>query len=211
MLAFLLLISAAAAFAQRRPIIEHVRDSANTVQFKITVPRDSMLYGPWVTIGTETYQNYAQTMWNVGDSAKTTLMTFIYMVGNATAPQRIAGIDFADQQGIVVQDSILGYIEPGDWIRYLAWDLTNRTKFAFKFSYGSALADRRMIVRADSVDGPVLAEWVHTSTGSWNTWEEREIDIINPQAGMHEIFLTFEGDTTSQYHYVMNIDWIELR
>lgn len=207
----LLLATVLVADAQRMPVIEHHRDSANTVQFKVSVPRDSLLFGPWVTIGTHSYQEYAQTMWHVGDSAYETYFTFIYMTGTVTAPERIQGTDFVDQSGIIVQDSILGYIEPGDWIRYLARDFTHKRKFAFRFSYGATLADRRMLVRADSLDGPVIAEWVHTHTGNWNTFEEREIDILEPLTGLHEIFLTFEGDTTAQYHYVMNIDWIELR
>lgn len=125
-------------------------------------------------------------------------------------PVRIAGTSFAAQEGVIVQDTIVGYIEPGDWIRYLAEDFTGRTQLAFSFSFGSTLADRKMEVRLDSVTGPIIAEWTHEHTGSWNTFEERVLDI-EPQAGPHEIFLTFTGDTTAQYHYVMNISWIELR
>lgn len=128
-----------------------------------------------------------------------------------SAPVRIDAANFADQQGVVLEAAVIGYIEPGDWIRYLAEDFTGRTKLAFSFSYGSStLVGRKMLVRVDSVDGPVIAEWEHESTSSWSSFEERELDIT-PLTGSHEIFLTFEGDTSSQYHYVMNLAWIELR
>lgn len=192
--------------AQRMPVIEHHKDSANTVQFKVTVPRDSMLYGPWVTIGTHSYQEYAQTMWDKNDSAYVTYVTFIYMLGTVTAPERIEGLDFADQSGIIVQDSILGYIEPGDWIRYLARDLTNKTKLGFRYSYGNAEAGRKMEVRIDSLDGPKIGEWTHVNTGNWATFAEVEIELTQ-QTGLHELYLVFTGIQG----YVMNIDWIELR
>ena len=203
----LLLTLAIQGLAQRMPVIEHYRDSANTTQFKVTVPRDSLLYGPWVTIGTHSYQDWVQTMWDKNDSAYTTKITFIYMVGTVTAPERIQGIDFAEQSGIVVGDTVLGFIEPGDWLRYLARDLTNKNTLAFRYSYGNAEAGRKMEVRIDSLTGPVIGEWTQKTTGSWNTWAEDEIELA-PTTGMKEIFIVFTGPAPG---YVMNIDWFELR
>lgn len=203
----LLLTLAIQGLAQRMPVIEHYRDSANTTQFKVTVPRDSLLYGPWVTIGTHSYQDWVQTMWDKNDSAYTTKITFIYMVGTVTAPERIQGIDFAEQSGIVVGDTVLGFIEPGDWLRYLARDLTNKNTLAFRYSYGNAEAGRKMEVRIDSLTGPVIGEWTQKTTGNWSEFAEDEIALA-PVTGMKEIFLVFTGSTPG---YVMNIDWLELR
>lgn len=203
----LLLTLTIQGLAQRMPVIEHYRDSANTTQFKVTVPRDSLLYGPWVTIGTHSYQDWVQTMWDKNDSAYTTKITFIYMVGTVTAPERIQGIDFAEQSGIVVGDTVLGFIEPGDWLRYLARDFTNKNTLAFRYSYGNAEAGRKMEVRLDSLDGPVIGEWTQKTTGNWNTWAEDEIELA-PTTGMKEIFIVFTGPAPG---YVMNIDWFELR
>lgn len=202
----LLLTLAIQGLAQRMPVIEHYRDSANTTQFKVTVPRDSLLYGPWVTIGTQTYQQWAQTMWRPTPDAYETFITFIYMTGTVTAPERIEGTDFADQQGIIVEDTILGYIEPGDWIRYLARDFTNKRNLGFRYSYGNAEAGRKMEVRIDSLTGPKVGEWTQKTTGNWNTFAEDEIQLVVPD-GLHEIFLVFTGTDG----YVMNIDWLELR
>ena len=203
----LLLTLTIQGLAQRMPVIEHYRDSANTTQFKVTVPRDSLLYGPWVTIGTHSYQDWVQTMWDKNDSAYTTKITFIYMVGTVTAPERIQGIDFAEQSGIVVGDTVLGFIEPGDWLRYLARDLTNKNTLAFRYSYGNAEAGRKMEVRIDSLTGPVIGEWTQKTTGNWNEFTEDEIALA-PVTGMKEIFLVFTGPTPG---YVMNIEWLELR
>jgi len=203
----LLLTLAIQGLAQRMPVIEHYRDSANTTQFKVTVPRDSLLYGPWVTIGTHSYQDWVQTMWDKNDSAYTTKITFIYMVGTVTAPERIQGIDFAEQSGIVAEDSVLGFIEPGDWLRYLARDFTNKNTLAFRYSYGNAEAGRKMEVRIDSLTGPVIGEWTQKTTGNWNEFTEDEIALA-PVTGMKEIFLVFTGPAPG---YVMNIDWLELR
>lgn len=203
----LLLTLAIQGLAQRMPVIEHYRDSANTTQFKVTVPRDSLLYGPWVTIGTHSYQDWAQTMWRPTPDAYETFITFIYMTGTVRAPERIEGTDFASQSGIIVEDSILGFIEPGDWLRYLARDLTNKNTLAFRYSYGNAEAGRKMEVRIDSLTGPVIGEWTQKTTGSWHTWAEAEIELA-PTTGMKEIFLVFTGPTPG---YVMNIDWLELR
>lgn len=203
----ILLLTSVLAFSQRMPVIEHYKDSANTTQFLITVPRDSLLYGPWLTIGQHTYQDWVQTMWRKTDSTYVAKMTFIYMTGTVTAPERIEGTDFADQQGIVVEDTILGYIEPGDWLRYLARDFTNKNTLAFRYSYGNAEAGRKMEVRIDSLTGPVIGEWTQKTTGNWNEFAEDEIALA-PVTGMKEIFLVFTGSTPG---YVMNIDWIELR
>src|SRR5690606_33507934 len=101
-LTLLLLLIAWTGFAQRTPLIEHHRDSANTTQFKITVPRDYLQYGPWVTIGTHSYQDWAQTMWQKNDSAYTTYMTFIYMVDSTVViPIRLTHEDIKAQSGVI--------------------------------------------------------------------------------------------------------------
>ena len=209
----LLTLLSSVTFAQRTPTIEHVQDSANTTQFKITVPKDYLEYGPWVTIGKESYQNYAQTMWHVTDSTYETLMTFIYAVDSTVViPIELTYEDIKDQSGVIVQDSVIGFIQPGDWIYFGTLDMTGRKKINFMYSYGNAEAGRTMSFRINSPTGPIIAQWTHKTTGNWNTYTYDEIEIDNDViiGGPAQIFVTFEGDTSGQYNYVVNLRRIRM-
>ena len=127
----------------------------------------------------------------------------------APQPQRIMAIDWQDHSGIVVQDSIAAFIEPGDWMKFSAIDLTGKTKIRFRFSYASNLSGRTMEFRTGLTEQP-LAVFTQEPTASWNDFEEREIEIT-PTAGVHDLYITFSGITTQAYNYVLNLDWFELR
>lgn len=213
-LTLLLLLIAWTVFAQRTPLIEHHRDSANTAQFKVTVPRDYMPHGPWVTIGTHTYQNWAQSMWNITDSAYVTYITFIYMVDSSKVePLRVEGEDFLEWDNLRLSApsvlappaSGIGGTQPGSWVSYHV-DVTSYDSIRFR---QSSVNERQMEIRLNSVEGPILTTYTSVNTGAWDKFEEVTVPLYDE--GVHfrngKVILVFVFKEAA----VMDIDWFELR
>lgn len=213
-LAILTLISVA-AFSQRMPVIEHHKDSANTTQFKVTVPRDYLEYGPWVTIGTKSYQDWVQTMWSVDDSVYTTLMTFIYMVDSSKVkPLRVEAENYREWSNLRLSapavlappEAGIGGTQPGSWVSYEV-DLTTYDSITFRQS--SMNEGRQMEIRINSPTGPLLTTYTARNTGAWDTFIEVSVPLYDEDA-QHipgKVILVFVFKEAA----VMDIDWFELR
>lgn len=193
-------------------VITHLRDSANTVQFEIVVQRDQMPHGPWVTIGTNTYQDWVQSMWGKNDSVFRAKMTFIYLLDSVNEPILIKAKDFTSQGGTTTDSggnlgveiengATVGFINPGDWIHYSNVLLSGKTRIKVLYSLVSG-TDMVIEVRRDGITGPVLASMPIQPTGSWTTWLEKTADIT-PVPESVQLYLTFRGSG-----YVCNLDTI---
>src|SRR5690606_39925780 len=117
---------------------------------------------------------------------------------------RIQAESYADMQGVQTEGDVVGFINPGDWIRYDNVLLTGAKALKFRYSYGNANAGRAMQLRIESPTGTVIGQWQHTTTFNWNTFAETSIPIV-AVTGVHDIFLTFTGTDG----YVCNLDWFE--
>jgi len=98
---------------------------------------------------------------------------------------------FDAQQGIqVVDDSKVGYVENGDWIRFDAMQLEGATGFDAMVS--SDTSGGTIEIRAGAPDGTLLGSVTVPSTGDWNTFIEVSTDITGTSNAM-DIYLVFTG------------------
>lgn len=114
---------------------------------------------------------------------------------------RIQAESYADMQGVQTEGDVVGFINPGDWIRYN--NVVTGKSLTFRYSNAAAAVGRKMQVRRDSPTGAVIGEWTHESTGGWDVWKEATIPITAQFTG--DIFLTFTGSEG----WVCNLDWLE--
>lgn len=213
-LTLLLSLIAWSSFAQRQPTITHLKDSANTTQYLIEVPRDYMPYGPWITIGTQTYQDWVQSMWDKDQAVYRTKMTFIYQVDSSKVePLRVEGEDFLEWDNLRLSApsvlappaSGIGGTQPGSWVSYHV-DVTSYDSIRFR---QSSVNERQMEIRLNSVEGPILTTYTSVNTGAWDKFEEVTVPLYDE--GVHfrngKVILVFVFKESA----VMDIDWFELR
>jgi hypothetical protein len=215
LLTLLFLTLSTAVLAQRQPTITHLKDSANTTQYLIEVPRDYMPYGPWITIGTQTYQDWVQTMWDKDQAVYRTKMTFIYMVDSSKVkPLRVEAENYREWHGLRLSvpwvlappQAGIGGTAVGSWISY---DVDLTTYDSIRFRQSSVNQGRKMEIRLNSVDGQLLTTYSGESTGAWETFKEVTVPLYDPGVDpipgqVRLVFLFLEPA-------VMDYDWFELR
>lgn len=115
--------------------------------------------------------------------------------------QRFEAEDFVDMQGVEKEGTVVGFINPGDWIKYSNAKVGKSLKF--RYSLASQEAGRKMQIRRDSPTGAIIGEWTHDNTGGWDAWKEATIQITAQYTG--DVYLTFSGPDG----WVCNLDWLE--
>lgn len=83
----------------------------------------------------------------------------------------------------------VGYIEPGDCIRFDALDFGKRTT-AFEARVASATEGGQIELRLDGPDGPVLGTGTVTNSGGWQNWYTLRIPLT-PASATHPLHLNF--------------------
>ena len=204
-----------AVLAQRQPTITHLKDSANTTQYLIEVPRDYMPYGPWITIGTQTYQDWVQSMWDKDQAVYRTKMTFIYQVDSSKVePLRVEAENYKEWQGLRLSapsvlappEAGIGGTQPGSWISYEV-DVT--TYDSIRFRQSSMNDGREMEIRINSPTGPLLTTYKGKNTGAWENFEIVTVPLYDEGVPFRQgkVILVFVFKESA----VMDIDWFELR
>src|SRR5690606_25577945 len=116
--------------------------------------------------------------------------------------QRIEAESANDSQGVTIGDNVVGFIEPGDWLRYNIVTIANSLRI--RYSFAPSEAGRKLQVRTGGITGPVIAEWEQQSTGDWGKFSEAVIPVSTPGITT-DLFFTFTGTPG----FVLNIDWFE--
>lgn len=134
----------------------------------------------------------------------TVIRDTVYVDAPTEPPGRVEAESFVDMQGVQMENDVVGFIEPGDWMQYEEVNLTGAKSLKFRYSLGAAAADRKMQLRTGSITGTVIAEWAQKYTGDWNNFSEDVIQV-SETVGVHDLYITFTGPAG----WVCNLDWFE--
>ncbi len=116
--------------------------------------------------------------------------------GDAQRGRRIPAASFSAQHGIQTAPcseggECVGWIEPGDWIRYDRVDLGRRTE-DLEIRAASATAGGIIQIRLDAPDGELLGAGTVPNTGGWQSWSSFHVRI-KPLSGIKTLCLVFSG------------------
>jgi len=135
-------------------------------------------------------------LWQVMVSGPTLLNVAWFKPRRASGTaKRIPGASFAAQHGTQKAPcseggECIGWIEPGDWLRYDDVDLGERTE-AIELRCASATRGGIIEIRLDSPQGELLGTCKVPHTGGWQTWKSYTAKI-KPTGGRKTLCLTFK-------------------
>ncbi|MBN2593077.1 MAG: carbohydrate-binding protein, partial [Sedimentisphaerales bacterium] len=110
--------------------------------------------------------------------------------------ERINANSFAAQNGIQKAPcseggECIGWIEPGDWVRYEKIDLRQRCS-QIEIRAASATQGGTIEIRLDTPDGELLGACAIPNTGGWQAWSSFKAKI-KPTGGIKTLCLAFRG------------------
>ena len=113
--------------------------------------------------------------------------------GNA---ERIQAANFSAQHGIQTAPcsegaDCVGWIEPGDWIRYESVDLGQRAA-RIEIRAASATSGGVIEIRLDALDGEILGTCSVPNTGGWQSWSSFHAKI-KPISGVKTLCMVFKS------------------
>ena len=121
---------------------------------------------------------------------------------------------FAAQSGAQVEATVdtgggqdVGYLANGDWMRYDGVDLgaAGTLTVAARVASAGTGGNGTVELRTGSVTGPVLAQFVITSTGGWQAWITQTATVASHPIGVQTVFAVMRN-TTGGGNFV-NINW----
>jgi hypothetical protein len=95
------------------------------------------------------------------------------------------------------------WIEDGDYAVYDSIDFSNGAN-SFEVRYASGSTGGVIEVRLDSITGNIIGKCTIGSTGGWQTWATKKIDITNT-TGVHNLYLKFTGGSG----YLLSVNWFK--
>lgn len=106
------------------------------------------------------------------------------------------------QSGTMLEngDTDVGYIDPGDWLRFDSIPLTGMTRLRLRYAKGTEGGG--VDVRLDTQTGKSIGKRDLPSTGSWTTWSDLDIPL-EMTSDSHTLFLVATGEGTAG---VLNVD-----
>ncbi|MDG4773054.1 ThuA domain-containing protein [Solwaraspora sp. WMMD792] len=126
---------------------------------------------------------------------------------------RVDGATGDDDPGVQIETTSdpagggenIGFIEDGDWWSVDPANLTNVDSIRFRVA--SATAGGRIEVRADAVDGPVVASADIAGTGDWQTWT----DVTAPVTGGADAAVLYfvARDPGGGADSLFNVNWMD--
>jgi hypothetical protein len=130
----------------------------------------------------------------------------VYPTLQAEAANALNGVqtqDTGDQGG----GQNVGFIATGDSMRFDNIDFgpVPATKLLVRDAAGTADGGR-MDAHLDSPDQPPIGTLTAQDTGGWQNWRTDEITLNTPVTGKHTVFLTFTGNTDSEF---VNLNWLQ--
>ena len=107
--------------------------------------------------------------------------------------------DINDPEG----ETCIGWILNGSNAYYGNYDFGASSSF-FRARVSSGTEGGVIEIRLDSPTGSVAGKLMVSSTGDWNKYETKEVQI-SPISGKHDLYLTFVGGSG----YLLNLAWFE--
>ncbi|MDW5290305.1 carbohydrate-binding protein [Formosa sp. PL04] len=111
----------------------------------------------------------------------------------------MSGIDVQDISGVVNEKGITN-IDDNDWLSFDAIDLTGVT--AINITAATSKTGTSVEVRSASTDGTLLATLPITNTGSYDTYQDVSVDLLETYNGVTDVFFVFKGDSDA----LLNVD-----
>jgi hypothetical protein len=134
--------------------------------------------------------------------------------GTVSAYSRIEAEQYSEQFGTQTEacsdvggGQDVGWLRPGDWLRYNGVDFggTPPRQFVPRVASGAASGISGGIeVRLDSLNAPAIATVAVGNTGGWQSWTNKPKNIDTPVTGTHDVFLVFTGSGTADF---VNVNW----
>lgn len=163
-----------------------------------------------------------QAMWNNGEGSDINkrdnkeilrrIVNFLVEGGVDTPPcitttALIEAECFDDMFGIQTEPSSegtenIGFINDGDWTLYKSINLTSVSSVKARVASPNG---GTIEVRLDALNGELLASIPVTNTGGWQTWATVQTNLLGVVDGVHDIYLSFKGDSTNGG--LFNLNW----
>lgn len=105
--------------------------------------------------------------------------------------------------GVYVTD-----VHNGDYIKLQAVDLGETKYRELAYSAASGLRGGTIEMRADSIDGTLIAEVPVTNTFGWEVFRTFSAPVKQPVNGVHDVYFVFKGRKGPK---LFNLDWWMLR
>jgi RNA polymerase sigma factor (sigma-70 family) len=108
----------------------------------------------------------------------------------------ISAKSYDDHRGTREVGGFIGYINPGDWLRFNRVDLgpadVQPATFTASVTCPDKYAGNRIEIRADDLNGPLLGTLTVKSTGGYGNWRPQSTPLAGA-TGVHDLFLRFSG------------------
>jgi len=120
------------------------------------------------------------------------------------AYNQIEAEDYCETYGCeILDDTYLGVIQAGDWIRFSNVDFTSTSPLSVTLSLASQSSAGNVNVILDDVrHGTLIATIPQTSTGSWTAWREFMVGLDEEVTGVHDVYVYFADGGC-------NINWLQ--
>jgi len=120
------------------------------------------------------------------------------------ARDRMEAEDYCEMSGVDTYDnSYLGNIQNGDWIRFGSVDFTSKSPSSVTISLSGKSSDGYVDVLLGSPSrGTIIASKNITSTGGWTSWKEFLIGLNQEATGIHDVYIYFRESGN-------NINWVQ--
>jgi alpha-N-arabinofuranosidase len=159
------------------------------------------LDGHWLTEGVKLEEvlepvGQAELSYAPGNQQYLLNVAWLRPTGAAGNVERIPAANFSAQHGIQTAPcseggECVGWIEPGDWIRYESVDLGQRAA-RIEIRAASATSGGVIEIRLDAPDGEILGTCSVPNTGGWQSWSSFHAKI-KPISGVKTLCMVFKS------------------
>ena len=99
----------------------------------------------------------------------------------------------------------IGPVRDGDWVRYAGVDFGPAGPAGFAARVATPAGGASLVLRLDSVAGPVVATCPVHYTGGWSAWDTTRCPV-HGGAGVHDLFLTVSDAAQGA---AVRVDWFQ--
>ena len=98
------------------------------------------------------------------------------------------------QSGVKIGQTIIGYLESGDWASYGPVDFSKAsiTKFTARIGVLAGWEGKQIQIRLDAPTGKLVGTLTTRATGGWDKHQDQST-FVSGVSGVHTLYLVFEG------------------
>ncbi|MHC5249296.1 alginate lyase family protein [Enterococcus sp. LJL90] len=150
--------------------------------------------------------NYHHFTWQYSGLFKTNSVLLSNNSYERIEAERVSGKEKIDIENFPnkTENQILTKLDNGDyfWYNYVNFGISGMDYIDVNYTTNSN--DGRLIVRKDSLNGPIISQVNLTSTGGWNNYQTTRVPIIVTN-DVQNVFISVEKDSKGS---AGNIDWL---